>query len=251
MNKPTDMGANRTGMGTSPVDGMRTVQGAEEESTTAPIEGIAMLRETYMREAETVGTMPPPATMKGVAKAAVGMVAGTNPNVLLDKLGERAAFERSGTRLYEALLTRYEALGGWSGGPTRERILEIAAQELEHYRLVATAIVRLGGDPTAMTPGADVVGVASMGLVQVLTDPRMTLDQCLCAILTAEATDVASWELLVTLAQGVGQEDLAAEFSQALLHEVTHLSDVKQCLAAFASQEAASRPGAQMQASAK
>jgi hypothetical protein len=34
------------------------------------------------------------------------MLGGKEPIVFLDKLGERAAFERSGTRLYETLIAK-------------------------------------------------------------------------------------------------------------------------------------------------
>ena len=36
----------------------------------------------------------------------------------MDKIGERLAFERTGTRLYEALVSKHEAFGSFPGGPS-------------------------------------------------------------------------------------------------------------------------------------
>jgi len=93
--------------------------------------------------------------------------------------------------------------------------------------MLCEAMVKLGGDPTAQTPCADSVATASMGLIQVLTDPRTTLAQCLNAILTAELTDNAGWELLVPLVEEAGEEELAGRFLAALADEQEHLAIVK------------------------
>jgi hypothetical protein len=93
--------------------------------------------------------------------------------------------------------------------------------------LLGECMLKMGGDPTAMTPCADVQATASMGLVQVLTDPRTTLAQCLGAILTAELTDNAAWELLIQLAEEAGETELAGRFLGALAEEQEHLAIVK------------------------
>ena len=84
--------------------------------------------------------------------------------------------------------------------------------------LLAEALEKLGADPTAMTPCADLTGVTGMGLVQVLTDPRTTLTQALDAILIAELTDVDAWAVLI---------DLAERFRQAAAEEEVHLERVR------------------------
>ena len=72
--------------------------------------------------------MPPPTSLKGVAKTAVDMLKGSKPTVFIDKLGERAAFERTGTRLYQGALAKFDVLGSWDGGPTRAaRVVAAAA----------------------------------------------------------------------------------------------------------------------------
>jgi hypothetical protein len=66
-----------------------------------------------------------------------------------------------------------------------------------------------------------------MGLVQVLTDPRTTLAQSLNAMLTAELTDNAGWELLAQLAEEAGESELTGKFLGALSQEQEHLLVVK------------------------
>jgi hypothetical protein len=88
--------------------------------------------------------------------------------------------------------------------------------------LLAEAIASMGGDPTAMTPSADLAGVEAMGLVQVLNDPRTSLAQSLHALLTAELSDGVGWETLIALADEQDQSDMVEQFSAALLQERRH-----------------------------
>jgi len=93
--------------------------------------------------------------------------------------------------------------------------------------LVRDAIQQLGADPTAMTPGADVVSVAGRGWVQVLADPRTTLTQCLDVMLIVEDGDVDGWDLLTGLATALGMDDLADRFREANLVEQDHARQVR------------------------
>ena len=92
---------------------------------------------------------------------------------------------------------------------------------------------KLGGDPTAQTPCADVSAVAASGFMQVLNDPRTTLAQCLNAMLAVELADNAGWELLADLAEDAGQSDMASQFLAALAEEQEHLVIVKGWLKAI------------------
>jgi hypothetical protein len=178
----------------------------------------------------------------------------------MDKIGERLAFERGGTRLYDALLTKYTALAQSEGdvlppasellsedgdasaahegeSPT-ETLQRIRGEELSHFLMLRDAMTSLGGDPTAQTPCADVTTTASIGLIQVVTDPRTTLAQCLNAMLTAELTDNAGWELLIQLADEAGLTELTGQFLAALGEEQQHLAIVKGWLAKLVSENA-------------
>jgi rubrerythrin len=226
-------GANRTGVGTASRHAREMVEGAQRGTPTPSLEAlelakeIARIRYDYANN-EPVGTMPPPGTLKGVAKAALDVIKSARPNVFLDKLGERLAFERSGVRLYDALIHKVQALGEIDAEPTVTQLLEIQADELRHHEIVREAIQDLGADATVETPSADVGAVATSGLVQVLTDPRTTLTQALDALLIAERIDTEGWGLLVNLADALGHSDLAQRFRNAEAQEQTHVTRVRQ-----------------------
>jgi hypothetical protein len=188
--------------------------------------------------------------MKGVLKTGMAKLKGGAPSIFMDKIGERIAFERGGTRLYDALITKYQgvqALGeevlvpaeqlpaadgsmgviGIPGEAPLATLMRIRNEEHAHFRMLGEAMMKMGGDPTAQTPCADVTATSTMGILQVVTDPRTTLAQCLNAMLTAELTDNAGWELLIQLAEDAGESELAGRFLGALAQEQEHLAIVK------------------------
>jgi rubrerythrin len=225
-------------------------------------------RQHYIAEAETVGSMPPPqAVSKRTASRAKDTASDAGMTVLLDKLGERIAFERTGTRLYSALITKYLALTNagetplpaveglpatdsddsgdgieqGTGDSALRMLTHIRAEELGHFRMLCDIVTELGGDPTAQTPAADVIGAASMGFMQVLTDPRTTLAQCLEIVLSIELTDNASWEMLAQLAELAGQKQLVQPFTEALATEQEHLTIVQSWLQSLMKQATGTR----------
>jgi hypothetical protein len=227
------LGPNRTGIGTSPIDSKETIAGAELGPVTpGGPEAAQEIRREYAETEETVGSVPPPTTVKGEA------IKGHSPVVFLDKLGERLAFERTGTRLYEAILIKLQASETWQGGPTLAEVQRFHDQEHEHFLIVRDAMEELGADPTAMTPSADVIGVASSGLFQVVTDPRTTLPQSLAALLTAELTDNDGWQMLIELARTFGKDAMVVRFEQAKAAEAVHLAEVRRWVTVEATLEA-------------
>lgn len=237
--KPEDMSVgrkiNKTGIGTSPRLAKEMIEGARGTmpSTMGNGELAWQARVECIEEAEPIGSVPPPTSLKGLLKAAGQAITGKKPAVLLDRVAERMAFERTGVRLYDGLLLKHDALGGFHGGPSREDLETFRAEELEHFALLKECLERLGADPTAMTPGADRAAVESMGIAQVIGDPRMDLAQSLHAILLAELADNDGWEMLIDLATAVGQDDMATEFQRASLEEVRHLEAVRRWLTAY------------------
>lgn len=228
MENAVALGMNRTGLDMAPLSKDTMIEYAEAEAARAPdsdgsFEAVHM---AYIEEAERVGSVPLPATVKGAATTAASKIAGRHPEVLIDKLGERLAFERAGTRLYEAMLLKCGAADGTSPIDVSD-LGHIRDEEEKHFHLVHQCLERLGADPTAMTPCADLAGVQGLGLTQVISDPRTTIAQALNALLTAELTDNASWELLIELAKQSGQEDMATEFGAALQSEQQHLALVQ------------------------
>jgi rubrerythrin len=226
--KPTDLGANRTGVQSAPAraremaDNTEAVEAAPREATA-----LAVVRAELSRQAPPVGTMPVPGTLKGVAKATAKALEGKKASVFLDKLGERLAFERSGVRLYDAILAKVPAAKTHGGTLTAGELRRFRDEELAHMHLVKEALEAVGGDPTAETPGADLKGVEASGILKVVTEPRATLTQCLDAMLTAELADNDGWKVLIALAEAMGQEDLATRFTEALASEDHHLQSIR------------------------
>jgi rubrerythrin len=233
MEDPTKLGHNRTGMQMSPLHGemlRKTARDAAVTTETADPDQpeallIAELRREYVNEADALGSVPPPGTLTGAVKSGAAMITGKRLQVFIDKIAERMAYERGGTRLYDAALVKVAAFA--SGTPvTLERVKQIRNQEAEHAEMLRQALINLGADPTAQTPSADLVGVQSMGLMQSITDPRTSLVQTLSSLLAAELIDVASWELLARLATSLGNDELAEQFERALEQENDHLRTV-------------------------
>ncbi|WP_243490135.1 ferritin-like domain-containing protein [Massilia violaceinigra] len=220
------MGMNRTGIRMSPIDSkaMRELEPSITTDDGAGDIALAELRSDYIANADALGSVPLPGTLTGALTVGMSMLTGDRPQILLDKLGERLAFERTGTRLYDALITKCEVMLTGDISMTIDDLEQIRADEARHFLMVADAIESLGGDPTSQTPSADLVGVESMGLVQVLNDPRTTIAQSLHAIVTAELSDKAGWETLVALADEHGLADMVERFTYALNEEREHLA---------------------------
>jgi rubrerythrin len=258
--QPTTVGQNRTGAARNPAEIGLMLEAVEELSPQMPIDTapIEAERLKYFAHADSVGSIPPPASLlKGTMKKTVASLNGVDPNLLLDKIGERIAFERAGTRLYDALIAKYQALSQAGEGesplgadapdgqaargslpaPDGENPLEtlrrIREEEHGHFQMLCEVTTKLGGDPTAQTPCADVAATATMGVLQVITDPRTTLAQCFNAALVAELTDTASWELLGELATLAAEPELSRRFSAALEAEQKHLATVQAWLRAL------------------
>ncbi|AKF03857.1 ferritin-like domain-containing protein [Sandaracinus amylolyticus] len=220
---------NRTGIALSPIHAKELIEGAAQTqpSMSGDETGIATVRAAYMRDAEPIGSIPPPATAKGVAKTAAKALTGERVSVLLDKMGARLAFERTGTRLYQAIIGKVESGTPFDGGPSLERLTQIMREEQQHFEMLREAMEAMGGDPTAVTPAADVEATLSMGVPQVLHDARTDVHQSLEAILLAELADNDGWTMLIELARSLGQDELAEKFAVALAQEDEHLRDVR------------------------
>jgi rubrerythrin len=231
--KASGMGMNRTGITVHPVHSKKAIEGAEKAPPSSPGDASAIwkARQEFARDGDGLGTVPPP-NLKGMAKAAVDMLKGGRATVLMDKLGQRAGFERTGVRLYEAVLSKLDVFGTWDGGPSREQLEKIRRDELSHFALVKRTIEKLGGDPTVLTPAANLQANMSEGVPKMLADPRVNLLQSLEGLLTAELVDNASWELLIELARELGHNEIAEDFQRALDAEQEHLALVRSWLVA-------------------
>lgn len=202
-----EIGRNRTGLQASPElskemnDVVQPV--AAETADGSPLNEVRVL---YIREADALGE---------------------RPHAFIDKLAERLAYERGGTRLYDAVIAKFMAHERELDDASLQEVIEIRDEEASHAALIRTCIEQLGGDPTAQTPSADLVGVATAGFLQAAADPRTTLAQTLQVALAAELADVASWEMLISMAERMGQDGMAKRFRKALNRESEHVARVR------------------------
>ncbi|MDB4939122.1 MAG: hypothetical protein JWP87_6094 [Labilithrix sp.] len=224
-----ELGKNRTGIDLSPIDKKLVIEGAQHAVPTMAGDEHAIdeTRAEYLENPATIGSMPPPATVKGAASTVVDTLKGTKATVFLDKVGARLGFERTGARLYGALLGKFDASEPLPGGPQRADLEKIHREEVQHFEMLREVMLGLGADPTAITPSADVEAVSSNGLIQVIGDPRMNLKQSLEAILVAELVDNECWSVLTELATAAGHTAIAQKFQQALSEEQQHLANVR------------------------
>jgi rubrerythrin len=233
MENMTNAGMNRTGIDMSPLNATRMTNpparfdlksSGNGKSEFAEDGDFMRAHDVFIREAGPIGTVPVPATFKGLTKTLLTKLQGKRSEVLIDKLSERAAFERTGARLYDMLLEKFQHADMPSDvGFSLSRIRQIRNEEVQHFLLLSETIKELGADPTAQTPAADTVGVLSTGLLQVLSDPRTNIQQCLEAILVAELSDNDGWQLLIKIAAELELNELAGQFQQALEEEGEHL----------------------------
>ena len=224
-----ETGGNRTGIAVAPREARKTMEGAAEGEPNPRLEdeGLEKLRAAYIRESDPVGSMPAASKTPPLVRR----VKNGHLTLLLDKLSERLAFERMGVRLYDALINKVWA-SHEPNAPDIKELAEIRDQELAHFVLLHQWIKKLGGDPTSESPCADVSGVASRGVMQVVADPRTSVAQSLNAVLTAELTDNAGWELLIDLAARVDLLDMVEEFHRPAADEQQHLVRIKSWLGA-------------------
>ncbi len=224
----TRTGPNRTGQQSSPRLSKEMNDGVQPvEAQAADASVLLEARLQFIRTADTLGSVPPPATAKGVVKTGAKMLAGGRPQAFIDKLAERLAYERGGTRLYDAVIAKFVAYQDELDGVSVDELIEIREEEASHAALIRTCLEQLGADPTAQTPCADLVGVATSGFLQAASDPRTTLVQTLQIALAAELVDGAGWESLIALAESMDQDDMAERFRNALERETEHLAKVR------------------------
>jgi rubrerythrin len=222
----TEFGSNRTGIQTSPKLTKELLKAVRDSASASDGDQSALsaARLIQARESEPLGTVPP---LKTGAKASKDLSRNVRAQVLVDRIAERLAFERTGVRLYEALIVKHAAYADQLSNVPVEKLMQIHDEEAEHFAMLAEVLQSLGADPTAQTPAADLVGIQGMGLMQAITEPRTTFVQALCTILIAELADNDGWEMLINLATSAGLADIVERFRVAREQEDEHLDQVR------------------------
>ncbi len=235
MKESVYIGQNKTGLGVAPRFAREMLDNqddefkliAQAEDDPFPTLTHEDIKQEYIREWGDIGSVPPPASLKGMAVSGIQKLTGGHPEVLIDKIGERLAFERSGARLYEAFILKCETVLPDS---SLSFLHDIYIEEVRHFQLLNEAIKRLGGDPTAVTPCADVAAVIGKGLVAVVNDPRTNIAQSAHAVLAAELLDNDGWDMLIRLTDEAGLQDMRDDFQEAKEAEDRHLKEVRNWL---------------------
>lgn len=235
MKESVHIGQNKTGLGAEPRFSREMLDNQDDEfkpiaqaaDDPFPEQTHEDIKQRYIREWGDIGSVPPPPTLKGVAVSGIQKIAGGQPEVLIDKMGERLAFERSGARLYEAFLLKCE-----TALPASELnfLHDIYIEEVRHFELLNDAMKRLGADPTAVTPCANVAAMMAQGLVAVVNDPRTNVAQSAQAILAAELLDNDGWNMLIRLADEAGLNEMRDQFEEAKENEDRHLREIREWL---------------------
>ena len=168
-------------------------------------------------------------------------LAAKNAAKVIDLLTERLVFERSGVKLYDTLLGRLRAIED----PTLKALLgdvkEHREEEKEHEEWLEEQIRALGGDAHSPTERSVLVQAESEGVERVMRRDESILHD-FHALLTAELADNAGWDLLVQLADEVGDRDAKKEFKKRLHEEEEHLLFVRHAVEQFAKDEVLGEP---------
>lgn len=230
MSKSINRMNNRTGGMLQPNELKKTIQGAQNFSplSEGDAQSLNMIRWQYADDAAVLGTMPPPPPGLQPEELEIREDAKQKGFLLLiDKLSERIAFESTGTRLYESLMSKCELSAELPEGMTLQELQHIRDEEHEHLLMLLDVVEQLGADPTVVSPAADAQATATSGLCKVIGDPRSTIAQALDAILIAELTDNDGWTILINICEQLKMVDLVQQFERALEQEEEHLEKVR------------------------
>ena len=149
-------------------------------------------------------------------------LASFNPGKLIDLLTERLTFERTGVELYDKVIDELRAAGDPEAKTMLGKMQEFRNEEKEHEEWLEEQIRDLGGDAHGKTEMSSLVERESMGIADVVMKDD-DIPHALHALLTAELSDNAGWELLVQLALEADDEDARRAFGRRLHEEEDHL----------------------------
>jgi bacterioferritin (cytochrome b1) len=162
---------------------------------------------------------------------------------VIDLLSERLAFERAGVKLYDTLLARLRASDDSPLKALLGQVKEYREQEKEHEEWLEGQIRALGGDAHTPTEHSLLVQAESEGLERVMRrDEKIAHD--FHALLMAELADNAGWDLLVQIADELGDSEAKKEFKKRLEAEEEHLLFVRKTLLELTKKEISAPPPA-------
>lgn len=161
-------------------------------------------------------------------------LAKNNPEKVVDLLTERLFFERSGVKLYDAIIAKLTTSNDPEVHRTLRAMQEHRTQEKEHEEWLEAQIRALGGDAHTCTEMAALAARESSGIEAVVMDGDNDPVHLFHALMAAELADNAGWDLLVALADEAGDRDAKKEFKKRLHEEEEHVVFVRRALASLA-----------------
>jgi len=168
-------------------------------------------------------------------------LAGKNVGRVIDLLNERLAFERTGVRIYDRMLLRMRLAEDGEVQRMVDRMQRYRDQEREHEEWLEEQIQTLHGDDHVPTEKSVLVLAETQGLERVIhRDPR--LDHDFHALLSAELSDAAGWDLLVRMAEQFGDREARREFKQRHREEQEHVLFVRKVVERFLKRELEDQP---------
>lgn len=155
-----------------------------------------------------------------------------HPEKLLDLLTERLTFERTGVKLYDAVIARLkssndQAVSNLVGQLTKQR-----NQEKDHEEWLEDQVRALGSDAHTETELSELVERESRGIMDVITHDT-EVGHLFHALLTAELIDDNAWKLLLQLADEADDEVARREFRERSQTEEQHLLFIRTVVAAL------------------
>jgi hypothetical protein len=177
------------------------------------------------RPRENPGVLPVSPALRvpsgGLGQAVSSTLDTMRPSLLIERLIDRLISAQERVALYTAALTK--AVGVRD---TAQLVLErMGSDERQHCEVLRRHLVRLGFDP-AFTPPVREGGDAKR-ILEIITNPRTSVSQALCALLGAALAAVGDWETLARTARDAHDERMAAEFENLRVIAETHVQRIR------------------------
>ncbi len=156
-----------------------------------------------------------------------------NKDKVIDALAERLACERAGVKLYDSIIGKMRNHGDPAVASLLPELESHREHEREHQRWLERQIRELGGDPNMETEYSRLAKVEAQGIEQVILEGDESVPHMLHALLTAELSDNAGWEMLVDIADAAGDHEARSVFRRYLHEEEDHLKLAMRAFEAF------------------
>ena len=165
-----------------------------------------------------------------------------HPERVVDYLAERLAFERSGVRLYEAVLVRVREADEPEVRALAPLLERQRDEEREHVAWLQAQLQGLGAGSHPTSARAQLSQEETRGFAHVILETEAPLPHLLHALLAAELVDHAGWDLLVALADEAQDGEAQRELHRRRDEEARHLALCRELAERFALQQVLDEP---------